>query len=81
MEFKYGGGASSPFIKEHCYLSLEILEQSHEFANLHEIDWQRASAELASCTAYAEGSQTGLSKSTTACNKSLCVVCETIGGF
>ena len=34
---KFGGGASSPFIQVHCCLSLEVLEQSHEFANLQEI--------------------------------------------
>ena len=33
-EFKFGGGISSPFIKEHCRLLLEVLEQSHEFENL-----------------------------------------------
>ena len=33
-EFKLGGGVSGPFIKECCHLSLEVLEQSHEFANL-----------------------------------------------
>ena len=32
--FKFGGGVSGPFIKEQCHLSLEALEQSHEFANL-----------------------------------------------
>ena len=36
MEFKFGGGASGLFIKERCRLSLEVLEQSHEFANLQE---------------------------------------------
>ena len=36
-ELKFGGGPSGPFIKERCRLLLEILEQSHEFANLQEI--------------------------------------------
>ena len=36
-EFKFGGGVSGPFIKEHCRFLLEVLEQSHEFANLQEI--------------------------------------------
>ena len=36
-EFKFGGGVSGPFIKEHCCLLLEVLEQSHEFTNLQEI--------------------------------------------
>ena len=30
-EFKFGSGVSGPFIKECCRLSLEALEQSHEF--------------------------------------------------
>ena len=33
-EFKFGGGVSGLFIKEHCCLLLEVLEQSHEFENL-----------------------------------------------
>ena len=37
VEFKFGGGISDPFIKERCHLSLEVLEQSHEFTNLQEI--------------------------------------------
>ena len=40
---KFDGGVSGPFIKEHCHLSLEVLEQSHEFANLN---WQCVSAGL-----------------------------------
>ena len=28
--FEFGGGASGLFIKEHCRLSLEVPEQSHE---------------------------------------------------
>ena len=28
VEFKFGGGASGPFIKEHCHLSVELLEKS-----------------------------------------------------
>ena len=36
-EFKFGGGVSGPFIKERCRFLLEVLEQSHEFANLQEI--------------------------------------------
>ena len=32
-EFKFGGGVAGPFIKECCCLSLEVLEQSHEFTN------------------------------------------------
>ena len=35
-EFNFGGGISGPFIKEHAFLSLEVLGQSHEFANLQE---------------------------------------------
>ena len=31
-EFKFGSGVSGPFIKEHCCLSLEVLEQSNELA-------------------------------------------------
>ena len=31
-EFKFGGGVLGSFIKERCRLSLEILEQNHEFA-------------------------------------------------
>lgn len=34
-EFKFGSGASGPFIREHCSLSLEV--QAHPFANLQEI--------------------------------------------
>ena len=30
-EFKFGSGISGLFIKEHCRLSLEVPEQSHEF--------------------------------------------------
>ena len=56
-EFKFGGGVSGPFIKEHCHLLLEVLEQSHEFENLQ--NQQRASAELATCTAHIEGHQVG----------------------
>ena len=37
VEFKFGGGVSGPLIKERCRLSLEVLEQSHEFTNLQEI--------------------------------------------
>ena len=37
VEFKFGDGASGSFIKEHCRLLLEVLEQSHEFANLQEM--------------------------------------------
>ena len=44
-EFKFGGGASGPFFKEHCHLSLEILEQSLEFTNIK--NFKHASAELA----------------------------------
>ena len=36
-EFKFGGGVSGLFVKERCRLSVEVLEQSHEFANLQEI--------------------------------------------
>ena len=36
-EFKFGSGVSGPFIKQRCHLSLEALEQSHEFPNLQEI--------------------------------------------
>ena len=65
-EFKFGGGASGPFIKERCCLSLEVLEQSHEFANLQEL------------ASYMYSSHRGASnraKSTTACI-TLCVACE-----
>ena len=51
-EFKFGGGIS---IKERCCLSLEALEQAHEFTNSQEKKWQRASAELATYTACIEG--------------------------
>ena len=37
VEFKFGSGISGLFIKEHCRLSLEVLEQSDEFASLQEI--------------------------------------------
>ena len=37
VEFKFGGDISGPFIRERYRLSLEVLEQSHEFANLQEI--------------------------------------------
>ena len=37
VEFKFVGGVSGLFIKERCRLLLEVLEQSHEFANLQEI--------------------------------------------
>ena len=37
VKFKFGGGVSGSFIEESCHLSLEVLEQSHEFANLQEI--------------------------------------------
>ena len=33
-EFKFGRGVSGPFIKERCRLSVEALEQSHDFTNL-----------------------------------------------
>ena len=36
-EFKFGDGTSGLFIREHFPLSLKVLEQSHEFANLQEI--------------------------------------------
>ena len=36
VEFKLGNGASGSFIRECFPLSLEVLEQSHEFANLQE---------------------------------------------
>ena len=35
-EFKFGGGNSGPFIKEHYHFSLDALEQAHEFANSQE---------------------------------------------
>ena len=35
--FKFGDGVSGPFIKERCRLSLELLEQNHDFAKLQEI--------------------------------------------
>ena len=35
--FKFSSGVSGPFIKEHRCLSLEVREQSCEFANLQEI--------------------------------------------
>ena len=35
--FKFGDDVLGLFIKEHCRLSLEVLEQTHEFANLQEI--------------------------------------------
>ena len=38
---------------------LEVLEQSHEFANLQEINWQRASSKMATCTVRVEGHRTG----------------------
>ena len=56
-EFKFGGGVSGPFIKEHCHLLLEVLEQSHEFENLQ--NQQHASTELATCTAHIEGHRVG----------------------
>ena len=37
VEFQFGSGISSSFIKERYRLSLEVLEQTHEFANLQEI--------------------------------------------
>ena len=37
IKIKFGGGISGPFIKECCRLSLEVLEQSHEFTTLQEI--------------------------------------------
>lgn len=49
MVFRFGGGVSGPFIKEHCHFSLGVLEQSHELENLQEI--KIASAKLATCTA------------------------------
>ena len=48
-------GISDPFMKEHCHLLFEVLKQSHEFANLHEI--KHASAELATCTAAERGTR------------------------
>ena len=37
MEFKFGSDVSGPLIKVRCCLSLEVLEQSRELANLQEI--------------------------------------------
>ena len=37
VEFKFDGGISGRFIKELCRLSLEVLEQNYEFANLQEL--------------------------------------------
>ena len=34
---KFDGGVSGPFIKKRCRLSIQALEQGHEFANLQEI--------------------------------------------
>ena len=38
VDFKFGGGVSGLFIRECCRLSLEVLEQSQEFANLQKIN-------------------------------------------
>ena len=55
MESKFGGDISGLFMKERYHLSLEVLEQSHGFANLQEIKlpvcW------LATRTARIEGRQ------------------------
>ena len=39
-------------LKQHCHISLEVLEQSHEFTNLN---WQHASTKLATSTARIDG--------------------------
>ena len=39
QNFKFGSGALGLIITEGYHLSLEVLEQNHEFANLQEINW------------------------------------------
>ena len=39
--------------------SLDVLEQSHEFANYQKYNWQRASVKLAICTACVVGHRVG----------------------
>ena len=76
VEFKFGIDVLCPFIKERCHLLLEVLEQSHEFANLRGI--KCASAKLATCTVVCRGFWMVGAKSATTCITSLYITYKII---